>query len=373
MQSTDIAREYPSHHYVGADCRIAGLRNLLDYFGTKESYATTFGMSSSFNFAYRKDGFTYAEALEVPNCDFSQLFYPVLGHRYDCMEKLAYTYSATLVGNYPDEAESSLERMRDFLRHGIPVMVAVSRQLLSEHLGRPMALPDFMGPLEFGEHWVVLVDIDDRQKTVTLFESDLPQPITLPQDVFQALRSAGDDHVHCFMKSLNRWLVFIPPSVVPPKCDMIRTALAKVAFQMRRSKGPNRAYFGLEGLRVLAEELPQWQVSEDLPPEKLKATVWMMQLHGETIASGGMGRRLFASYLRQAARLCRSDNLQKASDSCSKAADQWRSLIARAAQRALEEGWTDLGPDQQLAPLLQSIVEAETSTVENIEGFLRVG
>ena len=373
MQTVDIAKEYPRHHYLGLDCRLTCLRNLLDYFGIRESYATTFGMSSSFNFVYRKDGFTYPESLEMPSCDFSQHFYPISGHRFDCMEKLAYTYSATLVGNYPDDAEGSLDRMRDFLRHGIPVMVAMSRHVLCEYTGRPTGFPEFMGPLEFGGHWVILVAVDDQHKTVILYETDLQQPITMSQEMFQAARSIGDDHQNCFMKSRNRWVVFIPPATTPPKSDMFHTALTKTAFHMRKQQDQGRVYLGLRGLRVLADELPSWHVSDEFHEDKFKATVWMMQLQGETLSSGGLGRRLFASYLHQAARICQSDSLQAASDSCSVAAETWRLLIARTAQRVLGEGWTDLRPDPEFAPLVQTIVDSETSVVGKIEEFLCQG
>ena len=370
MQTVDIMKEYPKHHYLGLDCRLTCLRNLLDYFGIKESYATTFGMSSSFNFVYRKDAFTYAESLEMPSCDFSQHFYPISGHRFDCMDKLAYTYSATFIGNYPDDAESSLDRMRDFLRHGIPVMVAMSRDILCHYVGRATGVPDFMGPIEFGGHWVILVAVDDHQKTVTLYETDLQEPITMSQELFQTARSAGDNHQNCFMKSRNRWVVFIPPSTTPAKSDMVRTALTKTAFHMRKQSGPGRVYLGLQGLRVLADELPTWRVSDEFSADKFKATAWMMQLQGETLSSGGLGRKLFASYLHRAAHICQSDSLQAASDTCLVAAETWRLLIARTVQRILGEGWSDLSPDPEFGPWMQTIVSAETSTVNKIDEFL---
>jgi hypothetical protein len=216
MPPANLVEQYRKHHFVGRDCRLTCLRNVLDYFGVKESYATTFGMSSCFHFGYRKEKFTYPERLEAPYCDLSDYYYPILGQRLNCMENLADTYHATFMGNYPDEAHGSFDRIRELVGNGIPVMAAVSRAMLCEYTGRPAHAFEFLPGVDFGGHWVVVAGVDDDAETVTLFDADLEKPIIVPLKLFQDARSAGDGQDSCFIQSRNRWAVFIRFAITIP-------------------------------------------------------------------------------------------------------------------------------------------------------------
>src|SRR5258705_1892750 len=150
----NISEKYRQHHCVGLDCRLTNLRNLLDYYGHKTSYSAVFGLSCSFDFGYRR-ALADDDRLRHPDFDFANYFYSVTGHRFDCIEQMAFNSSACLLGNYPDTAESSLDRIRVYLDQSIPVMVAVSRKSISDHIHREDGFPAYFNGIEFGGHWVI--------------------------------------------------------------------------------------------------------------------------------------------------------------------------------------------------------------------------
>ena len=369
MSSTDanVAARYGRHHFSGMDCRLTALRNLLDYFGIKESFAGVVGMSSSHGFTYRPRPLRGAERLLHPDLDFTEHFYAISGSRTDCIEQAATTYNAELEGNYPDDAERSLDRMRVYLREGVPVMVAVSRRALATRMGRAYDMPAFMQGIDFGGHWVVLAGIDDRRKTVTLFESDWPRPVELAQDEFRRLRCLGDDRDNCFMKSRNRWMAFVPSGEQPPRAQLVGVALAKCLFRLRMRGRGGSAARGLHGIRTLANELPGWVVSKELSLEKLRATVFMLRLQSDALGGGGLGRREFTKFLGGAARECRSDALASAAASCGRAGAGWDRLVARLTG-VFEPGFRSMAAD--VGSVLRDIVDAEERVADGIEAYV---
>ena len=363
---------YGKHHFVGSDCRITCLRNIFDYLGIKVSYATLFGLSSSFHFGYR-DGFGPLEFLQYPDRNCLEHFLPISGTRLDCAENLAFNYSATIQGNFPDDAETSLARLRNFTKQGLPVMVAVSRQAIGRYLGWKDDTPGFLGDIYFGEHWLVLTSVNDAANSVTVFEPDIPRPVEMPLAVFQQARGHGDEDSKCFLKSRNRWIVLLPPRPAPPKQDLIRTALTKTLFLMTSPSGQEFVHYGLDGLRTFSNALLSWEPVCDRYEDRLKATAWMLYVQGEIVASGGLGRKVYASYLRQSAAVCRSASLREAADCCAEAAHHWTSLIGRIKTCLLSDRVSSLKDDPEIATLLRLILSREEDTMGHISTYLTRG
>jgi hypothetical protein len=369
----DIGNRYRRHHCTGLDCRLTNLRNLLDYFGYKESYSSVFGLSSSFDFGYRKS-LNQEDRLQYPDFDFSPFFYSVTGHRFDCIEQMAFNCSASMVGNYPDSPEASLARMRHYLGNSIPVMVALSRMVISQHMRRPDGFPEYLQGIEFGGHWVILTAIDDVKKTVTIYDTDSPNPIEMPQEVFQFARTCGDDHDNCLMKSRNRWVVFVPPARLPSRVHMVQTALAKTVYHMKIRASAEESYRGLHGLQVFARELPLWPEMSELKGDRLKASTFILQLNAEVLSSG-LGRKLFASFLHQSADICKSDALQEAANLCSDASRCWRQLVhilAPITNVSTAPSW-NRWDKWETEVLLERILGLETKAVDKIEDFVDRG
>jgi hypothetical protein len=178
----NLTARYKSAHYTGLDCRITNLRNLMHFYGTKQSYSTIYGMSAGLDFAYRT-GRSARDVVEHPDFNFPTYFRATTGSSFNIIEQLAFNYGACVHGNYPDTPEASWLKIRQYLSAGMPVMLAVSRLVLSAFLGREDGFPSYLNGIEFGGHWVVITDIDEDLQTTTIFDTDMVHPFVVPLNV----------------------------------------------------------------------------------------------------------------------------------------------------------------------------------------------
>lgn len=365
MSGVDLMARYGSHHFPGPDCRVTSLRNLLDYFGTKESYSWVAGLSSSVGFTYRV-GATAKDRLLDPDLDYLAYFRPISGYRVDCLDRAAQNYSAMLQGNHPDDPDESFDLMRRYLREGIPVLAAVSRRLLAK---QPYQFPRCLKGIDFGGHWTMVVGIDDERKVVTLFDTDARTPMELSHDEFQRARSHGDGHDRMFMKSRNRWMVFVPASEQPPKPHLVTVALTRVLAQMRTRGTDGVVYHGLHGIEHLAQELPTWRATDTWPADSLKATAFMLRVNN-VLSAGGCGRKSFAAFLRRASAVCQSDALERAGVAAKDAASHWDALIVAVHAVAFSGDGSGTFDTPAMRDRLGRIVDAEHTVADEMQSFL---
>lgn len=323
---TPLLERYRPHHRKGHDCRVTCARNLLEFYGHRHSYAVIQGLSSSFFFVYRTTDSARARLL-FPEGNFSHLFWPVSGQRMEVLENLAYLFNAVLVGAEKQSDEDALAAIEAYLIEGLPVLCALSRKALHEHLGDPEWGNWFPPGVGFGGHWVVVVEVDRRQRRVTLFETDRLEPIRLPFEVFFAIRAHGTASDTFYLKSNNRWSVFFPPRQPPPFAQQARTALTKVVANLR-CPALDTGEGGLPALERFCDELPGWGERPDLPAAKLFSTISMMWLNSEFMVGGALGRRSFGMFLRHCARELGAPTLGTAADLYAEAAQHWSALVA---------------------------------------------
>lgn len=365
MSSESLHERYRRVHRIGQDCRITCSRNLLELYGHRHSYSTIQGLSSSFFFTYRRT-FGPREQLLFPSGAFCDIFWPVAGQRFEALENLTYLFNATLVTHEGESNASAEASIRGYLREGMPVMVAISREVIQRHLGFDYVFPSFLSGLNFGGHWVVLTGIDDQRGTAWVFETDNLVPMEVPLEVLAAARTHGDNDPSFYLKSRNRWAVLVPPSQRPPLGHMIQAALTKVVANMTEAAATSEQ-MGLPALAKLRQELPGWWERDDLPLEKLKATVFMLRLSSDMIAGGSLGRRSFGIYLRQAERVLGEPRLGTAAACYGDAAELWGRLMDTLEARLFQGQGPSTFATPDVRELLDQLFDLEQRGFAQLE------
>lgn len=368
-----LASNYVRHHYLGRDCRITALRNILAYFGDAYSYAVVSGLSATHGFIYQRTAFNFFELLLAPDCDCTQHMHVITGNHLDCIGGLATTFNATLFRSRGEDEQKTFEQIAEFLEQEIPVMVAVCRQYLNNQIGRGSEYGSPAGAIAFGSHWVVLAGRDREAGKVILFDSDMEQPLLVREEIFRQARTWGDNATNYYHKSRAGWAACIPATRNPEPQRMVRDVMARISFRMHAQSSFRAGRSDLESLQEFVTEIPKLHISETMPMEKLCATIRMLRFQGQYITGGGLSRRIFASFLRYAAKVMQSDLLIDAAAQCVTLSHCWDDLIDLLSYEVLENATTDLGRIAGLRARLQELLERETALVYQFDRFICEG
>lgn len=327
IHSTTLLERYRPVHKTGLDCRITAGRNILDLYGHRHSYTLVQGLASSFYFSYVKQ-FDVQDLLTFRTGDMSAHYMPVSGQRSEVLENLAYLFNTRLLGGSDQAPEQAERDMLEFVREGIPVMVAVAREALADSMGRPLPVSPGMNGLKYGGHFVVVVGADLKQRTVQMFDSDHTELIEMPLHVLSHVRTVGDNDPNYMMKSHSRWQVLLPEARVAPLPDLMTTALRRTVHHFLSAQDDPRARGGLNGLHTFCAELPQWCVHAEFPVEKVRATVFHMHMMSQYISGGALGRKYFGMFLRQCSEVMGSAPLAAAATQYADVSRHWNGLLA---------------------------------------------
>lgn len=366
MNPSTLIDRYRRVHRPGQDCRLTSGRNLLELYGYRHSYATVQGLASNFYFSYRTQ-FSPLERLTFAGGDFCAHYFAVSGQRLEVLENLAYLFNAELLGGVGQDDAAAEASLLAFLDQDIPVLLAVSRQVLGDYLGQSFALPPYMKGLRFGGHFVTAVGYDRGRGTVALFDTDHMQMLEVPLAVLAQARTDGDGDPDCLMQSNKRWAVFLPGTSAAKPARLMAMALERTLHLWRGAPADAGGAAGLEGLRRLCAELPGWTERADLPADKLRATAFMLRMTSEMLSGGSLGRRCFGMFLRQAGDTLRSDSLLAAAADYGLLSDLWGQLIGTVGQHVFDPAGPRSLDQPAIRALLAQLIEHEE------QGLARVG
>ncbi|HEX6740041.1 MAG TPA: BtrH N-terminal domain-containing protein, partial [Vicinamibacteria bacterium] len=325
LESGGMRERFQHIHSPGRDCRLTCARDLLDYFGLRYSHSVVQGLSSAclFSYARPEDGL---QALLYPELDFRGFFSAVSGGVLEILENLAYLFNGRYLVRQQDPADLTLQELRPYLAEGIPVLVAVCRDVVYDHLGLFYPpWPSYLGPLKFGGHFMPVVGIDDARGVVQMFETNRLPPLELPFEVLHRARTQGDGEADYRMQSLNRWAVFVPSPAPPPLPALMRTALLKTVHAMTDSASARAGASGLPALERFCRELPHW--AERMTRDHYQASLFMLRLNSVELSTGAMGRKGFGIFLRRAAVALGQPELEPAAHAYAEAAEAWQDLL----------------------------------------------
>lgn len=366
MHETSLYRRYHEAHQPGKDCRITSARNLLEMYGHRHSYAIVQGLAGSFFFTYRR-AFSALDRLTFPDLDVTKYYWPVSGQRMEVLENLAYQFNALLVMRSGQTSEEAERDLLEYLRQDVPVMVAVSRESLARHFGKPYGYPPFLRNLHFGGHFITVVAAEERRRVVAAFDTDHTEVLEVPFGVLAEARVDGGNKATCFMQSQNRWAVLIPGTSVPRLEQMCGSALVRIIHMFRSAEDDTQHIGGFRALNRFCDEVLSWNELTARDPDLLRATVYMLRMNSDLISGGSVGRRHFGMFVRRAAELLRSRNLLAAAIAYAELTKLWNDLLDHIERSVLGQRTIQSLDVPAVRETLLSIRDREQSAMSRIE------
>lgn len=300
-------------HVPGVHCGSTALADVWRLHGAEMSEAMAFGLGRGAHFFYlRIDGPRPTRAL------------------YGRSLSLEYDACRALGASYEEEREPyggrTWERLRAHLDSGRAPIAACD-------VGR---LPYYGTSGSFNGHRLVVAGEQDGCALVA--DTHFPDLLSLP--VAQLVHAMESDAPPILSMEAT-WMLVGPPARLPDPAAALKAARETGARFLEDESG----FSGASGLRAFIEDLPSWAT---LPrPEKiLRAGYHFIERRG---TGGGMFRRLFANFLREAGLLDLGARVEEA-------AEAWTRLALE--MRVQSERTPDLGEVVRLAKVVLEREEA---------------
>lgn len=249
--------DYP--HAPGDHCGSASLRNLADYYEWGLDEAGCFGIGAGIGFEY--DEFGPASRLIMGRNEHLETgFFEHLG--------------IAVVQQERDSKSTAWEALETWLESG-PVLCFADLYYL----------PYFGSDTHFGPHTLVVIDV--TEDSVTISDSEFPEPQTVSRTAFDDAWSSE----HGFWPLERRWLAVETPEPTVATDTATRQAIES-ATETMLDGGPDERG-GVDAIRAFADDLPQWTGFDDLQ--------WTARFAYQNIerrgTGGGAFRRLYGSFL----------------------------------------------------------------------------
>lgn len=261
-------------HASGAHCGSTSLRDLSDYYGWGFSEPECFGLASGL-------GFTY---FELPRDPWRMFVGRPLWLERAFFEHL----EIPRTDREGDDWGTAWSDVRERLDGGDPVMVFVDLYYL-----------DYYGTdTHFAPHSLLVVGYEEDREApdgttgvAYMADSEFDEVQPLPLDSLRDAWASQD-----VMPLANRWLA-VDGDPVAETAEAVRTAMEETARYMLDPTGsPREAGFGtagVNGIRALADDLPDWNDLED-PQWAVRFAYQNVERRG---TGGGAFRGLYAPFL----------------------------------------------------------------------------
>jgi hypothetical protein len=147
------------------------------------------------------------------------------------------------------------------------------------------------------------------------------------------------------------------PEHVPANPDLKAAARDAIRHTARRMTGIPVPFFGVRGIRSLANKLERWP--EKLGPEEARKWVSSVVRMQEEIGTGGAGFRfMYAAFLQEAAELLKMPALGEAARDLTVTGDRWRDFAVQGAQ-LVKNKRNDSETYARLAAILRECADRE--------------
>jgi hypothetical protein len=361
-----LLKSFP--HRVSITCRSGNVRDILDYYGYCFNESLVFGISSPLYFSFVLP----KEAEE--NVDFT-LF---TGTNHNGFETLGIHMGLHYASWVRDSREQAWDHIASLLEEGHPVLLDV---ILSVYLNQ-LETVKYQGMIEednvskkeerfvtysesffdelstqLGTHVALLIGMDQSKNEAYVIENSLTRMQTIPLD---KLQQAMDPKGSTLMHVRNRYGVYFIPDKLPSLSAVIKNAIrANVHAMIYES----RKQHGVKGLHTFAQRLPQ--LRDLLSPTELYNTLHMMFYMSEIASGGGLYRRLYAHFLREASGIVQDERLLDASKAYMRIARNWRKLTRTLINGINQSDQVLTSPET--VQLCQSIAEQECEVLYKLE------
>ena len=325
-------------HTAGNHCGSTAMRDLLHHAGLPLSEAMCFGLGSGLSFHY------------FPDTTAGTATHFFHGRGGTLERDLCIHLALAFAQGTDDDDAHAWQAARAWVDAGTPVLLYVELR----------DLPYYNTRTPFPGHRVVLAGYDAERELGLLADNAFAelQPVTLA-----ALRQARHSlSTSALFPLRNDWLVVQPTPQPTPLAEAIRIALRANARALLEPDAPLQ---GVAAMRWLAEDFSAWGDASDWE--------WCARLAYQLIekrgTGGGMFRKMYAAYLREAEMLVPALRAARLAETLAEIADAWTGLamiLKRISEDKERAGFAEAG--RALAQL-GAREEDFWTTIKNLPGL----
>ncbi|ONK21510.1 DUF4872 domain-containing protein [Siminovitchia sp. FSL H7-0308] len=299
-------------HRLGLNCGSAPIRDMLEFYGYPFSEPMCFGLGSGLHFVYHHGG------KEVVDRQYRAPLTVITGRTETPFVELCSVLGIKITFKRTHDREFAWQTVKELVDRHIPVACDIDVSKI--HDTNPIA--ETFG-LSMGGHKVILIGYDEDKNTATIIENVIEEPVTIPLDVFQHIRSSAE-----LYPSENEWFYIDPPRQIQHMKKALKMAIIKNVQLMKYPAfslyGTDVECSGLSGIQLWREEITKWP--EILHPERLELSIFTVHIQN-SISGGGLFRKMYARFLREADDYLHEENLVRASNMYRKLAKHWDEII----------------------------------------------
>jgi hypothetical protein len=325
----------PFHtHRLGLNCGSAPLRDLLEFYGVRFTEAMVFGLGSGMNFGYH-----HGDEATVPDKLWRAPYWIITGRA-----TFPFVDTCSVLGVFLDlkrnlDNESAWLELKEFLDRGIPVVCDVDREEFLPFINQNNPMTDIYG-LRFGGHRSIVIGYDEEANTITFLENMIQEPVTIPLDMFNRLRNTPGA---LYPSENERYIIR-----VPEKLQDMRVALKMaIAKTVHKFEYPDYPGMGLTALETWRKEILHWPELMQNEVQLQQSTI-MSHTQCTILSGGGMYRKLYAKFLKEADDHLNEPKLVEAARVYNRLVKKWDALLElmmQALQPEHRQTWG--GPEME--------------------------
>jgi len=322
-------------HRPGVHCGSSSLRDVFEFHGFKFSEEMVFGLNCSLGFVY------WPTKNAVP-----PIFVGGLGSRG--IEGICRILGIRWEKKTTTSTKKAWQAVKELIDNDVPVMLQVDMFYLDYFRGKTG---------HFGGHAIVLAGYDEErgEAYVTDVHNEKIEAKRRKDGLFvTSLKSLAEARSSTFkpFPPRNAWATFAFPKELAPLEKAIKTAIKSNAESFLNPPIKN---LGIKGIRHFARQVIKWPDmihGTVYDPINFKTEISMPKLTlflayvfiEEAGTGGGLFRRIYSRFLREASHVLHSKILRDASNLMMKSADIWTEIanILLAASEAQQDKVRDI-------------------------------
>jgi len=299
----------------GISCQTSAIQNVLKYYNVSLSEECIFGISSSLNFAYILPE-NAKELSYIPGINGSSFYtFENFATNFICDVK-EYSYNDNFIAQ---------DVVIDILRQKKPVILRVLLLTYIDKLSTKKN--DFVNKsmetfkkqiIPNGNHITQLIGWDFETDEAFVFENNMSGVQRLAA---ADLREARNPNMICNSNPYNRYLLIEP---ITDKSYTKRAIINGLNATIEQYLYNTHKVCGLRSLRTLVDEISSW--GDILSQEQMEATFIMFYYMCEKISGGGLYRRIYGRFMKEAAQLFKNQLLSDISDEYMELFRSWRKI-----------------------------------------------
>lgn len=342
-------------HRLGLNCGSAPIRDMLEYNGYLLSEPMCFGLGSGLHFVYHHGG------SEVIDRQYRAPITVITGRTETPFVELCSVLGVKISLKRTHDKELAWEAVKELIDRDIPVACDIDVSKI--HDTNPIA--EKFG-LSMGGHKAILIGYDTLANEAIIIENTIQEPVSIPLDVFHKIRDSAK-----LYPSENEWFYIDTPKETQKLSVAIKMAIQKnvqlmknPAFSMYET---NAMTSGLPGLKYWHHEISNWP--NILDRKRLELSILTVHIQN-TISGGGLYRKMYARFLREADDCLNESGLIEVSNLYRRIAGNWDELISLMME-AYETKEYAIFSRNQFKELTTTILKKEYKAIELLDEVIK--